>query len=229
VERLYQPHLPDLAFVINSIADMPRFLSEPLPDDTAGAERACLDRYLCILDALERRSLFDCSLLDIGCSNGFFAYLFAVSLCRQVTAIEDARGALAGYSEDAFLGPLCKAKRQYALEHIEIADAPIERFLAACPDRQWDVVLCLSVLHHFYTGYGDHPDRGRLTDEERRAVFRAIGRATGSVLYLEVDHGRVPADFFDEFSDLGGFKGRTAIGSSASAVGETRTLFEVWK
>jgi SAM-dependent methyltransferase len=229
VERLYQPRLPDLASVVNLVSDLPRFLGQDLTDETVGAERACFDRYLCILDALERRSLFDCSLLDIGCSNGFFAYLFAVSLCRQVTAVEDERGALAGYSENAFLGPLYKAKQEYALRHLEIADAPIERFLASCPERQWDVVLCLSVLHHFYTGYGDHPDRGRLTDAERRALFRAIGRATGSVLYLEVDHGRVPGDFFAEFSELGGFKGRATIGSSASAVGETRTLFEVWK
>lgn len=229
MERLYQPRLPELASVVGSIADMPQFLSEPLSDGTLGAERACVDRYLCILDALERRSLFDCSLLDVGCANGFFAYLFAVSFCRQVTAIDDARGALAGYSKSAFLGPLYRAKRKYALEHLEIADAPIEQFLASRPDRQWDVVLCLSVLHHLYTGYGDHPDRGRLMDEERRALFTAIGRATASVLYLEVDHGRVPESFFAEFSDLGGFRGRSAIGSSASAVGETRVLFEVWK
>ena len=229
MERLYQPRLPDLASVIDSVADMPRFLSEPLWNGTLGAERACVDRYLSILDALERRSLFDCSLLDIGCANGFFAYLFAVSLCRQVTAVDDARGALAGYGKNAFLGPLKRVKREYALKHLEIAGAPIEQFLGAHPDRRWDVVLCLSVLHHFYTGYGDHPDRGRLTDEARRKLFQAIGRATGSVLYLEIDHGRTPDDFFAEFSDLGEFRGHSVIGSSSSAVGETRILFEVWK
>lgn len=229
MERLYQPPLPGLGAVINAITNLPGFLSEPVPGETSVGGRACFDRYLCILDALERRSLIDSSLLDIGCSSGFFAYLFAVTACRQVTAVEDARGASAGYGENAFLAPLLRAKQQYALHHLEIIDKPIEQFLVASPDRQWDVVLCLSVLHHFYTGYGDHPDRGRLTEEERQDLFAAIGQATGSVLYLEVDHGRVPDEFFADFMKRGGFRGCALIASSASEVGETRNLFELWK
>jgi SAM-dependent methyltransferase len=229
MERLYQPPLPGLGTVLNTITNLSGFLSEPVSGHTPGAGRACFDRYLCILDALERRSLIDSSLLDIGCSSGFFAYLFAVTACSQVTAVEDARGALAGYGENAFLAPLRRAKREYALHHLEIIDKPVEQFLIACPDRQWDVVLCLSVLHHFYTGYGDRPERGRLTEEGRQDLFVAIGRATGSVLYLEVDHGRVPDEFFADFMKWGRFRGCDLIASSASEVGETRSLFELWK
>jgi SAM-dependent methyltransferase len=229
MERLYQSPLPGLATAIGIAANTEAFLRKDLQNTASRAERACLDRYLLILDALERRSLFDSSLLDIGCANGFFAYLFAVMMCRQVTAVEDMRGASAGYSENAFLNPLLQVRQEYALRHLEVIDAPIERFLTTYPDRQWDVVLCLSVLHHFYTGYGDNPAVGLLREETRRSLFAAIGRATGSVLYLEFDHGRVPESFLSEFENIGGFAGKAIIGSSASAVGETRNLYELWK
>jgi hypothetical protein len=137
-----------------------------------------------------------------------------------VTAVDDARGSSCGYSDNAFLAPLRCAKREFGLEHLEIVDAPIERFLTEFPDRRWDIVLCLSVLHHFYTGYGDHLDTGRLTEEERASVFRAIGRVTRSVLFLEIDHGRVP--------DMAGIRGTGRIQrrqSSASPSGS----FRLWK
>ena len=227
--RIYQPPLPEVSAVIAAAADLPRFLSEPLMSRIHGAERACFDRYLRILDSIETHSLIDPSLLDIGCASGFFAYLFAVTTSRQVTAVDDARGSSCGYSDNAFLAPLHSAKQEYGLEHLEIVDAPVERFLAECPDRRWDVVLCLSVLHHFYTGYGDQPHTGRLGTEERAGIFRAIGRATRSVLFLEVDQGRVPDGFLPEFVQLAGFRGADPIGSSASAVGDGRLLYELWK
>src|ERR1019366_4743264 len=229
MDRIYQPPLPALSAVIAAAADLPTLLSETLTSQISDAERACFDRYFRILDSIETNSLVDPSLLDIGCANGFFAYLFAVTTCRQVTAVDDARGSSCGYSDNAFLAPLHRAKREYGLEHLEIVGAPIEQFLTECPDRQWDIVLCLSVLHHFYTGYGDHPDMGRLTEENRASVFRAIGRATRSVLFLEIDHGRVPDSFLPEFVELAGFKSADPIGSSASAVGDTRLPFELWK
>lgn len=229
MERLYQPPLPDLASAISLVADLPEFLSRSLAESICGAERACFDRYLRILNALELRCAFDSSLLDIGCSSGFFAYLFAINLCREVTAVEDARGSSAGYTEGAFLGPLKNARREYGLDHLEIVEAPIEEFLTSFPDRKWDVVLCLSVLHHFYTGYGDRPEIGQLSEPQRRRLFEAIGAATGSVLYLEFDHGRMPESFLNQFIELGGFNGCNVIGSSVSAVGETRNLYELWK
>jgi SAM-dependent methyltransferase len=229
MERLYQPPLPGLATAIGIAANTAAFLAEDLEKAPARAERACFDRYLLILDALERRSLFDTSLLDIGCANGFFAYLFALTMCRQVTAVEDMRGASAGYSENAFLNPLLQIRLENGVSHLEIIDAPLEEFLTTCPDRQWDVVLCLSVLHHFYTGYGDNPEVGLLHEEARRSLFAAIGRATGSILYLEFDHGRVPESFLSEFENIGGFAGKRVIGSSSSAVGQTRDLYELWK
>jgi len=229
MDRRYQPPLPDLAAALGMVTHTAAFLGRGWQDDPSGAERACYDRYLCILDSLERRSLFDCSLLDVGCANGFFAYLFAVTLCRQVTAVEDMRGASAGYGENAFLAPLLRAQREAGLRHLKVLDAPIEEFLKSCPDRQWDVVLCLSVLHHFYTGYGDRPEVGRMGEDERRSLFAALGRATGRVLYLEFDHARVPEGFLSTFRDSGGFAGSAVIGSSASAVGDTRDLYELWK
>lgn len=228
-ERLYQPKLPSLASAIRIVSDLPAFLAQDLEREGAGVERLSVDRYLSILDALEHRALYDCSLLDVGCSSGFFSYLFAVTACRQVTAVDDSRGAPSGYAGDAFLRPLRAAREEYGLRHIEIVEAPIEQFLAAKPMRSWDVVLCLSVLHHFYTGYGDHPERGRMTARERRSLFKLIGKATGMVLYLEIDHARVPADFLSEFSEASGLSHSQVIGSSSSAVGETRNLMELWK
>jgi hypothetical protein len=59
-------------------------------------------------------------------------------------------------------------------------------------------------------------------------LFRRIGQATGQVLYLEIDDGRAGPDFMDEFMDAAGFRNRRAIGSSCSAVGQTRDLVEIW-
>ena len=229
MNRLYQPPLPDLTAALDIVGNLPKFLSGSLPEGIQRAERCCFDRYLQLLNALEERSLFDCSLVDLGCAGGFFSYLFAITLCRHVTAVEDGRSLWAGYSKEAVLQPLFRAKKDHELGHLEIVEAAIEEFLTAHHGRQWDVVLCLSVLHHFFTGYGDDTQRGRLTEEERGSVFQAIGRATGTVLFLEVDHSRVPEDFVAEFVSAGEFRGYHALGSSASAVGDSRVLFEVWK
>jgi SAM-dependent methyltransferase len=229
MDRIYQPPLPSLVSAIRIVSDLPDFLAQHLEQETSGAERSCMDRYLRILDALESRALFDCSLLDIGCSSGFFSYLFAITFCRQVTAVDDSRASAFGYGGNAFLGPLRAAREEYGLHHIEIVDAPIERFLKEHAGRRWDVVLCLSVLHHFYTGYGDDPSRGRMNPLQLGSLFHAIGNATGTVLYLEVDHGRVPADFLEEFSEASGLHHNRVIGSSSSPVGETRNLMEFWK
>ena len=229
MERLYQPPLPDLASAIRAVADLPGFLARDFENEFPGIERLCVDRYLRILNAMESRGLYDCSLLDIGCSSGYFSYLFAVSACRQLAAVDDSRASSFGYANDAFLGPLRKACDESGLQHVEIVDAPIERFLDKQKGRRWDVVLCLSVLHHFYTGYGDDPTKGRMTAEELRSLFRCIGSATGTVLYLEVDHGRVPGDFLAKFCEASGLAHCRVIGSSCSAVGETRNLMELWR
>ncbi len=227
--RLYQPPLPDLASAIRAVADLPGFLAKDFENEFQGIERLCIDRYLRILNAIESRGLYDCSLLDIGCSSGYFSYLFALSACRQVTAVDDSRASSFGYANDAFLRPLRDARDESGLRHIEIVDAPIERFLNEQRGRRWDVVLCLSVLHHFYTGYGDDPTKGQMTVRQRHSLFRAMGSSTGTVLYLEVDHGRVPGDFLTEFSEASGLAHCRVIGSSSSAVGETRNLMELWR
>ena len=229
-QRLYQPKLPSLASAIRIVSDLPAFLAQDLEREGAGVERLSVDRYLSILDALEHRALYDCSLLDIGCSSGFFSN----AVCRNRLPAGDGRRRFARRAlricHDAFLRPLRAAREEYGLRHIEIVEAPIERFLAAKPVRSWDIVLCLSVLHHFYTGYGDHPERGQMTPRERRSLFKLIGKATGMVLYPEIDHARVPADFLSEFSERPGLRHSQVIGSSlSSAVGETRNLMELWK
>jgi len=228
-ERIYQPPLPDLGSALSMVGDLPGFLHRSIDEKVGLAERACYDRYLRILNALELRSAFGSSLLDLGCANGFFAYLLTIHLCSRATAVEDTRGSTAGYGKSAFLEPLREAQRQYGLEQLEIVEQPIETFLASQPERRWDVVLCLSVLHHLYTGYGDRPEVGRMEAGERRRLFEAIGRATSSVLYLEFDHGRVPDDFLDDFASAGGFAHCQTLGSSSSAVGDLRNIYELTK
>lgn len=233
-DRLYQAPTAPIDVILSSLSAPLAFdeWHEYLLSSHGPYERICLDRYITILNRLLLCGLPNCSLLDLGCSSGFFASAFALTLASQVTAVEDERAAAFGYRPDAFLQPLRAFVLQHGLKHIEVVDKPIESFLAVEADRrQWDVVLCLSVLHHYHTGYGDHVDVGALEADRRYALYQQLGAVTRRLLYLEIDSTRIGSQeqFFSDLCDLGRFHTPIRVGWSCSAPGDRRAIWELMK
>ncbi|HZS07230.1 MAG TPA: class I SAM-dependent methyltransferase [Blastocatellia bacterium] len=230
--RLYQPPPAPLEMLLHGLSfshDLGPWRNF-LESSSELCERICLDRYIMILNRLLNHRLYDCSVLDLGCSSGFFSYAFAVTAASQVTGVEDERAMKFGYDERAFLRPLREVKEHYRLDHLEIVGQSIENFLEQQAwRRSWDVVLCLSVLHHFRTGYGDCPGDGQLGADDLTRLYERLGAVTRRVLYLEVDETRIGDErqFFSELCQSGGFDPPVALGYSCSAPGVPRTVWEL--
>jgi SAM-dependent methyltransferase len=126
--------------------------------------RRCDDRLGMMLKFLAAagRPAATLSVLDAACSYGWFVNEFAK------------RGA-AATGVDADPSALKVGRIAYGLRPEQTVQSDLHAFLSTC-ERRWDVVLLLSVLHHFVL----NPKRGR-PDE----LLRQIDRVTGTCLFLD--------------------------------------------
>ena len=154
-------------------------------------ERPCADRAWLIRDDMRPivGELDGITLLDIGCNVGFFCHFFA-ALGMKATGIENSQHN--------------KYQRFSVRDSVRIANRLNHRYNLACKfisddalswvthqKASFDVVLLLSVIHHFFLGYpiGDY-EHDPL--EEARQFIANVARITGKVLYIEhedVDSG----------------------------------------
>lgn len=138
--------------------------------------RSCRDRLTAMLDFLKDHGLMPpatATYLDVASCYGWF-----------VSQMAGAGFAAEGVERDPLAGPLGEAVYGLQPGQVEIGDAV--DFLSA-PTRQWDVVSCFSLLHHFVLGRGP-VSAGELT--------RLLDKATGRVLFL--DTGQDDEDWFSE-------------------------------
>jgi len=129
-----------------------------------GVIRRCDDRLAMMLKFLASagRPLAGLSVLDVACAYGWFVNEFAQ------------RGA-AATGVDSDFAALRLGRIAYGLRPEQTVHADLRTFLSTC-GRKWDVVLLLSVLHHFVL----NPRRGR--PEE---LLRRVDRVTGSCLFID--------------------------------------------
>lgn len=132
--------------------------------------RKCTDRMQKMTDFLTTRQLVPpttSSSLDVASFYGWF-----------VARFRDLGYAAEGIERDPLALPVGEAA--YGLEPGVIHVGDCEDFLTGT-DRQWDVVSCFSLLHHFVLG------RGQITAEE---LVRLLDSVTGKVLFLDTgqDH-----------------------------------------
>ena len=145
-----------------------RELYQPLEtvefDGAWNVVRRCDDRLAMMLAFLAAagRPLGGLSVLDVACSYGWFVNAFArrgsaaVGVERDLTALKIGRIA-------------------YGLRADQTVHSNLQPFLASA-GRTWDVVLLLSVLHHFVL----NPRRGRADD-----LLRLVDRVTGTCLFID--------------------------------------------
>jgi SAM-dependent methyltransferase len=126
--------------------------------------RRCDDRLGMMLKFLAAagRPVAALSVLDTACSYGWF-----------VNEFSKRGGAAIGVDADPVA--LKVGRIAYGLRPEQTVHSDLHAFLSTC-DRTWDVVLLLSVLHHFVL----NPKRGR-PDE----LLRRIDRVTGTCLFID--------------------------------------------
>jgi hypothetical protein len=230
MNRQYHPKLPEIADFAELFSFWPNY--QVLRPEFDEVDRICLDRLLLIRERMLDLGLADRPVLDLGGGSGYFSWALYVTTASSVDLVEDERARGFGYNEASFTGELRARIERLGLDNLRVSNASIEEFLAAQAGHgQWDVTLCLSVLHHFLTGYGDRRDVGRIAYAELLDIFRRIGEVTARALYIEVDSERI-ANYESFLSDLQGegrFATSSVIGTSPSSIGVPRNVIEFLK
>lgn len=133
-------------------------------DGTWDVVRRCDDRLTLMLQFLAAagRPLATLSVLDLGCAYGWFVNEFSK---RGSTAI----------GVDADPAALKVGRTAYGLRPEQTVHGDLRTYLSSC-GRTWDVVLLLSVLHHFVL----RPNGGSAGD-----LLGEVDRITGSCLFVD--------------------------------------------
>lgn len=193
-------------------------------------DRICMDRAAMIRNAMRQHfAPKGKTLLDLGCNTGFFSHYFA-RLDMRVTGVDsNTHNTVKGTTVDADASVIATAKRlatQYGVD-ATFVEAEIQQYLADAP--KFDVVLCLSLFHHFFevgVGYGVREK----TDLD--ALFALIANRAKHLLYFEMDHNVGDAHGWPEaelptiLKEKGGFAHVNVIGLSTDAYRRYRTLYE---
>lgn len=124
--------------------------------------RRCTDRMALIAAYLERYGPSTGSYLDVGCSYGWF-------VSQMARRGYDAAGI------DRDVSAMAVGRLAYGLDSSALMVDDLANFLHRS-NRQYDIVSCFSVLHHYALGKGQMP---------AEAFIRKLDAMTGSVLFLD--------------------------------------------
>ena len=148
-------------------------VTAPEFDGTWKLVRRCADRFAMMERFLRERGIEGKgrSSLDLASSYGWFVKAFS-ELGFDAHGVErDAIAVRVGLAA-------------YRLDPAAIEIASIERFLAD-PGRRYDVVLFLSILHHFVIGRESTRVLRRRGDGAARELFAQVDHACGRVLFFD--------------------------------------------
>ena len=164
------------------------------------SERPCIDRARLIHTDMVNQlgDLRGSALLDIGCNVGFFCHYFQ-SIGMQTIGIDNSRH---NKSQLFTLANSIKIanrmNRTYGLSST-FHDIEAGVFLEN-RNSSFDVVLLLSVIHHFFVGYSlDKKQHDGIT--EAKIFLKHIARLTRKILYIEYDETCKELSL-DEFVDF---------------------------
>jgi 2-polyprenyl-3-methyl-5-hydroxy-6-metoxy-1,4-benzoquinol methylase len=144
-------------------------LYQPLPTldvETWPVVRRCADRFAMMSEFLEREGLNQGTVLDLACSYGWFVKKF-----------KDSGFTAAGIDRDP--NALHVGTCVFGLGADELRSARIEAFLRDPPEQN-DVVLFLSILHHYALGQEHAP---------LDFILKGLDSTTRHVLFLDTGEG----------------------------------------
>lgn len=152
----------------------------------SSSERPCLDRARLIHhDMLSQLGLLNnATMLDIGCNIGFFCHYYQ-ALGMHATGIDNSRHVLK--QKFTITNPIKVARNLNQVYGLTCTfhNADAQEFLSSNAEA-FDVVLLLSVIHHFFIGY-PVDERQRDPIVEARTFLKQVVRLTRKLLYIEYD------------------------------------------
>ena len=162
-------------------------------------ERVGIDRAMAIaIDMAVRGSRSNATILDVGCSVGTIGQLLA-EIGYQVTGIDsDVVAAVQEWQDPRIIE---SARTSGGRSNFSFVRADLRDFLDS-NDDDFDVVLLLSVIHHWLAGYG-YTGTSQFDREEVEATLRRLCARVRDCIYLEVpiedEAVEMPPDPLGEF------------------------------
>jgi SAM-dependent methyltransferase len=196
-------------------------------------ERVGVDRAMAIaIDLAVRGSRRGATILDVGCSVGTIGRLLA-EIGYQVTGIDS--DVVAGVQEWQDEEIIESARSGEDRPNFSFIRADVRDFLES-NDGDFDVVLLLSVIHHWLSGYG-YTGTSRFDRKEVEDTLLSLCARTRDCIYLEVpiedEAVEMPPDPLGEFVfprwflDSGQATDVALIASSIATNGKPRRLYRV--
>lgn len=221
----------DYAMERFGVGDPAPVISE-LSGDTS-YERVGIDRAMAIaIDLAVRGSRNDATILDVGCSVGTIGRLLS-EIGYRVTGIDS--DVVAGVQEWQDERIIASARSGGQGSNFSFVRADLRNFLDS-NDDEYDVVLLLSVIHHWLSGYG-YTGTSQFDREEVEATLLRLCARVRDCIYLEVpiedEAVEMPPDPLGEFVFPRWFLDSrqatevTLIASTIATNGKPRRLYRV--
>lgn len=225
----YQPlkwNMSVLLSLKNDKADLVRLFNET---DLDNVERFTFERAFAIAKDMQRDKIYNPAVLDLGSSGGVFSLIIKMLLDAHVTSIDDDRYIdIQGENAESSIVKMHERLKMGNIHGVTPRNISIEEFLNNCPSCPlYDSVLLLNVLHHFYTGYGQCSEHGKMNLNEVTKLLKKIGDITTKSLYFEIN-SLVINDYETYLSDImyaANFSRLEYISRSTATDGTIRALW----
>ncbi|MBU5444375.1 class I SAM-dependent methyltransferase [Paenibacillus sp. MSJ-34] len=197
--------------------------------DLSSVERFSFDRALAICNFLNLNNIEKPVVLDLGSSGGVFSFALRVTLNAHVTAVDDDRYInIQKENEQSSIMMMRERLEKCKIDRVIPVNSSIEDFLHTLPPFPvYDVVLLLNILHHFYTGYGQMSQHGKMNWGEKVEILRKIGLITKKYLFFEIN-SLVINDYEKYLTDImyaGEFKSLEYVSRSVATDGKVRAIW----
>jgi len=222
----YQPILnkKKKAAIISGDIDSIRSNFTNYHDDNPRSERICIDRLEMILNNVS--NLSDLTVLDIGCSNGFFVNILAELGAKSCLGIDNSvHNQVLQFTNKNVID----LARESATINSKFVDTDFIEYLSDKNNEQFDIVIFFSVLHHLFGGYGDNPELFNQNNDVRH-VLDLINEVCQKTLFFEMCERKIPewdADTIPQnIMKLTSFHSYKALGISDGYYPRTVYMFE---
>lgn len=191
----YQPYytLDDIEKIKDSSYDFsnkgePFFDNKKHPLKGRSSERFCWDRLEMMLNATE---VINKSVLDLGCSVGFFAHGFAFAGAAQCIGVDNnLHTEKQKFTTKNTISAAKELTKKYKLDNVDIVNADFTEWLRK--QGSFDIIIFLSVFHHFCQSMGYANSGINALGDKAIDVLRLIDDHCGEIMFFEVNHNSHP-------------------------------------